>query len=88
MGAVTLVWGMFLNEYFEIFVKFDVYFFVLVNGGWGQWSEWKTCNAQCQSIRTRSCDNPEPSNGGRECVGDKLEKTNCTGDICSGIQKC
>lgn len=54
-----------------------------INGGWGQWSEWKTCNAQCQSIRTRSCDNPEPSNGGRECVGDKLEKTNCTDDLCA-----
>lgn len=56
------------------------------DGRWGEWSDWsKTCNAECQRIRIRDCDSPAPSNGGSECEpGDRLEKKNCTGEMCTG----
>ncbi|XP_071829843.1 netrin receptor UNC5B-b-like isoform X2 [Apostichopus japonicus] len=54
------------------------------NGRWGEWSDWYDCNAECQSIRVRSCDSPSPANGGRDCrSGAALEKKNCTGGLCA-----
>lgn len=57
------------------------------DGRWGEWSDWsKTCNAECQRIRIRDCDSPAPSNGGSECEpGDRLEKKNCTGEMCTVV---
>ncbi|ESP05206.1 hypothetical protein LOTGIDRAFT_227874 [Lottia gigantea] len=52
-----------------------------VNGGWGEWSEWmdtSECDVVCATgskgqSRTRDCDNPEPSGGGEDCIGDSNE---------------
>ncbi|XP_048242487.1 SCO-spondin-like [Haliotis rufescens] len=51
-----------------------------VNGGWGQWGAWNTASVPCPvscgnlayktTSRTRVCDSPAPSDGGRECVGE------------------
>ncbi|XP_071121949.1 mucin-6-like isoform X4 [Mytilus edulis] len=54
-----------------------------VNGGWvsfGVWSDWtecsKTCNTGMRSkSRTRTCTDPSPSFGGKNCVGSSIEKT-------------
>ncbi|PIK59899.1 netrin receptor Unc-5v1 [Apostichopus japonicus] len=59
---------------------------VYANGRWGEWSDWYDCNAECQSIRVRSCDSPSPANGGRDCrSGAALEKKNCTGGLCAVV---
>ncbi|XP_048241736.1 SCO-spondin-like [Haliotis rufescens] len=47
------------------------------NGNWGAWTQWSSppCPAMCgptarhNVTRTRSCDNPAPSNGGTPCSG-------------------
>merc|ERR1712136_608184 len=54
-----------------------------VDGGWGTWSSWTKCNAKCPStngkeMRTRECNNPEPENGGKDCIGDEKEEQDCT----------
>merc|ERR1712226_217434 len=41
-----------------------------IDGGWGEWSDWTECSQTCgggQTQRTRNCDNPPPSGGGRDC---------------------
>ena len=37
---------------------------------WGNWTEYSECNATCDGgfrIRSRSCSNPMPANGGALC---------------------
>lgn len=47
---------------------------VKIDGGW---SAWGKCSATCgKGVRTRECINPKPQNGGKQCVGLKIEKCN------------
>lgn len=41
---------------------------VSINGGW---SDWSAKNTQCgySGVQTRSCTNPNPANGGADCIG-------------------
>ena len=65
-----------------------------VNGGWGDWTEWKDtdeCSKPCGTgnktqSRTRKCDNPAPKYGGKPCAGEATEvKTvDCNQDACKG----
>ncbi|XP_065179007.1 SCO-spondin-like [Sycon ciliatum] len=46
-----------------------------VDGGWSVWSGFSPCSATCDSgshMRTRSCNQPSPANGGRSCRPDGL----------------
>ena len=59
----------------------------VVNGGWGNWSEWSACSTSCgpgTSIRTRRCDNPPPSAGGKSCVGLPVDNKPCDLGPCPG----
>ncbi|XP_053693670.1 hemicentin-1-like isoform X2 [Sabethes cyaneus] len=62
-----------------------------VNGGWGIWSRWSNCSLDCiveftgmksVSFRTRKCDSPAPSLGGKPCVGDERDETVCNVKFC------
>jgi hypothetical protein len=51
----------------------DGLFYAAVDGGW---SAWSTCTPACgQGTSTRTCTEPRPSNGGRDCYGDSTK--NC-----------
>ncbi|XP_067654313.1 SCO-spondin-like isoform X2 [Haliotis asinina] len=62
---------------------------IAVNGGVGQWSAWNTATVNCPVTcgvfavktisRSRLCNNPPPSNGGRDCLENLVETTqvNC-----------
>lgn len=42
------------------------------NGGYDEWSSWTKCTRTCgKGIQTRyrSCTNPSPAHGGRDCSG-------------------
>lgn len=57
----------------------------VIDGNWGQWSEWGTCSALCGKgsySRSRTCSDPAPKYGGRECLGSSTETQECM------IQKC
>ncbi|XP_063436348.1 slit homolog 1 protein-like [Mytilus trossulus] len=48
----------------------------------GQWSSWSSipCSVSCGDgieQRIRSCDNPKPSDDGKECVGPSMESLTC-----------
>ena len=54
--------------------------FLVVDGGFGDWSEWGACSAACgegQSVRRRLCDHPAPQYGGRKCEGPAEESKTC-----------
>ena len=52
----------------------------LVNGGWGPYGPWSTCDTQTGTKeRVRLCDNPRPVNDGFDCVGGHKETENCPG---------
>ncbi|CAL8406151.1 unnamed protein product [Arctogadus glacialis] len=56
-----------------------------VDGGWGPWSLWTTCDVDCGRQRSRDCAEPELRHGGRPCYGSGLGADNPTGGLC--IQK-
>ena len=64
--------------------------FLIVDGNWNSWGEWGDCSVTCgdgEKTRIRTCTNPPPADGGKECVGDSssetsaCSKTNCPGTV-------
>ncbi|KAK3728739.1 hypothetical protein QZH41_002662 [Actinostola sp. cb2023] len=56
-----------------------------VNGHWSDWSDWSYCNRPCdtgEEKRTRTCTNPTPQYGGKDCKGHKNESTECNTNVC------
>ncbi|XP_031561120.1 A disintegrin and metalloproteinase with thrombospondin motifs adt-1-like isoform X2 [Actinia tenebrosa] len=56
-----------------------------VDGKWSEWKPWSTCPVTCgggSQSRTRSCTNPAPANGGKDCVGDSSETQACGTKLC------
>lgn len=57
----------------------------LVNGGFGAWNEWTTCSQTCgggTQQRSRDCNNPSPSFGGDDCVGEASGVQLCNTQLC------
>ena len=50
-----------------------------VDGGFSDWSQWSPCLSTCSSnggqtiTRSRLCNSPPPMNGGKDCVGQRVE---------------
>ena len=64
------------------------YYLVAVDGVWSTWTAWEVCSATCGSgtqSRTRTCDNPQPSNGGNECDGQASDTQSCPGVACPSM---
>jgi len=60
---------------------------VSVDGNWGDWSSWSACSVTCGSgskSRSRSCDNPAPVLGGKDCSGDAAQQVDCNDGVCPG----
>ena len=58
-----------------------------VDGGWSSYGNWSKCSAECgggTKTRSRKCDNPEPSFGGKDCEGDTTETKPCNPKPCIG----
>ncbi|GAA6107134.1 SCO-spondin isoform X2 [Tachysurus ichikawai] len=56
-----------------------------VDGQWAEWGEWSECDAECGGgvkIRSRSCSNPPPKNGGQECEGMTMQTQSCNTHQC------
>ena len=59
----------------------------LVDGQWGPWGGYGSCSKSCgsgQKVRTRECNNPSPSHGGKGCIGSDREETICNTKGCPG----
>jgi hypothetical protein len=56
-----------------------------VDGHWGRWSSWTSCSTQCgpgTRSRVRTCDDPVPRNGGKNCTEEKMEEKSCVFQSC------
>ncbi|XP_063682435.1 A disintegrin and metalloproteinase with thrombospondin motifs 8-like [Bolinopsis microptera] len=56
-----------------------------VDGGYSAFGDWSKCSAECDGgtqTKTRQCNDPAPSNGGKECEGDDSETQTCNEDPC------
>ncbi|XP_061197855.1 SCO-spondin-like isoform X2 [Saccostrea echinata] len=56
-----------------------------IDGLFGDWQSWNTCPVSCGGgirNRTRLCDSPSPSFGGRNCIGHNVEESKCNENHC------
>lgn len=56
-----------------------------IDGAWSEWHEWGECSKTCgrgAHVRLRVCDNPPPSDGGKDCSGDVTELQRCNYKKC------
>lgn len=59
----------------------------MINGGWSSWSLWSSCSVTCgggRQSRVRTCTNPAPANGGKDCKGASSETQACGTKLCPG----
>ncbi|KAM4852531.1 A disintegrin and metalloproteinase with thrombospondin motifs 14 [Thomomys bottae] len=57
------------------------------DGGWSSWTKFGSCSRSCGGgvrSRSRSCDNPFPAYGGRQCSGPTFEYQICNSEECPG----
>ena len=72
-------WNLFIScEICEQYLYSKLF---IVNGDWSEWSDWSACTKLSgydgiSQMRTRTCDNPPPKNGG-SCLGDSMEVQEC-----------
>ena len=60
-----------------------------MNGGYSKWSAFEECSEECgggEQSRSRSCDNPKPAHGGKDCsdIGPAMETKPCNTQACPG----
>ena len=56
-----------------------------VDGNWTDWGDWNLCSVTCAGgtqSRSRTCTNPPPRYGGRECSGESEDVQSCNEDPC------
>ena len=59
----------------------------IVNGGWSDWSSFGDCSKTCgggEKTRYRTCTNPAPANGGKDCMGSSSDSMSCNEQGCPG----
>ncbi|XP_065835038.1 disintegrin and metalloproteinase domain-containing protein 11-like [Oscarella lobularis] len=50
------------------------------DGQWGTWAPWSACPVTCGggvTYRLRTCSNPTPADGGKDCSGDGVDEILC-----------
>ena len=63
-----------------------IVYFVALNGGWSDWSEYGPCRCETNTeTRTRECNSPLPSRGALNCTGEAFEAVDCTPELCPGM---
>lgn len=56
-----------------------------ITGGWGPWSRFGECSRTCGGgvqSKTRECDSPKPTNGGKYCIGTRIVYRSCNTQDC------
>ncbi|XP_055877407.1 A disintegrin and metalloproteinase with thrombospondin motifs 2-like isoform X2 [Biomphalaria glabrata] len=60
-----------------------------VNGNWSAWTSWTSCSTNCGvglKYRTRTCTNPEPEYGGKNCDGESSNFDTCLNPKCDNFE--
>ena len=66
-----------INPY-DLLISISVAF-ILVDGGWSEWSQWSLCTKTVNGIqiKNRECVNPKPKYGGTNCSGHQVVLREC-----------
>lgn len=89
-GKFYFVWREWSGFFVVVIFNFYLYFIIfttLEDGGWSSWEEWSSCSVSCGvgvHSRSRTCSNPAPLGGGKDCSGNSIESSNCDAGICAG----
>ena len=62
----------------------------IVDGRWSGWRDWEICSVTCGGgiqNRERTCTNPPPAHGGKDCIGERIISRACNEDPCPGMNK-
>lgn len=62
----------------------------VIDGGFTDWSAFGECDKSCgggHQSRKRTCTNPPPANGGKDCIGITEDVRNCNNFPCQGVQQ-
>ena len=65
----------------------DNAFISSADGHWSPWGQYSRCTKTCgggSQYRTRTCDNPAPSSGGKYCPGPSQQTNACNTQGCPG----
>ena len=57
----------------------------VVHGNWGSWQSWGQCSRTCgggSQSASRTCNNPAPGVGGRQCSGQATKTQGCNTQAC------
>jgi len=60
----------------------------IVDGNWAEWGPWSEPSRSCGGAtkrRVRSCSNPVPEYGGKDCEGEAEEVQECNTEACPGM---
>ena len=74
-------------NYGILMIKLTRSYIISVHGNWGSWSEYGVCTKTCgggSQKRLRSCNNPSPLHGGRQCDGQPEQSRSCGNSNCPG----
>ena len=52
---------------------------IVVDGEWSQWVISGSCKTNGKRERTRTCTDPAPLNGGKQCPGSNKDEVSCPG---------
>jgi hypothetical protein len=66
-------------------IFFNTNSFSALDGQWGSWSNVSCCTLTCGGglrVRSRQCNNPVPSLGGKYCLGQSEMVEECNTDSC------
>ena len=72
-----------------LLLKMYFLLYLVDDGGYSEWSSWSQCSKTCgdgRHSRSRSCTNPPPSPGGKDCsqLGPDTEYEDCSDGGCPG----
>ena len=70
-----------LHAYVATYVIVDYSITIAIDGGWSGWQNVTNCSNEGVIIQQRSCTQPSPSCGGRNCSGENIAYVAC---ICPG----
>ena len=74
---------------YNISIK-TMFYIYIVDGGWSNWLVGN-CSKLCgggNKTKIRTCNNPAPSCGGNNCIGETVETVECNTNPCIGMWLC
>lgn len=87
IASSLINWILFAIYIYLYIIYINNLFYDTVDGEWSNWKSWSTCSNTCGEgymMRVRSCNNPSPAYGGKECPDTSYTLQSCNLRHCPG----